>query len=153
MIYTPMALRAATSAAFPVAKTRQTKAMHNTYVASLGRKSVRFAPVIMRFGSLLDELELAETEGRSPRLRVGKERTLSTSRFTRFCRAHALHNAGQWNGVCVYTRPEFVWPPLSCDPMRVLSSGRSFRKSGNQPLHKLRSNSRIPSPLKDIANL
>lgn len=45
--------------------------MHKTYIALAEPDNVVVSPVNMPFGSLLEELELAETNGRAPKLRLG----------------------------------------------------------------------------------
>ena len=84
--------------------------MHKSFVIRIGPKSVALMPAKMNFSSLLEELELAEVEGRAPRLRVGSIRKLTTTAFAEFCRKHGLIEASGWDGFCVFTKPDFLWP-------------------------------------------
>lgn len=88
----------------------ETKFMQKTYIAWTQSKTIRVLPVRMPFTRLLDELELAESETRSPRLRLAGGFRLSKQEFGQFCRRNLLHLAGQWNGLSVYVRPDFIWP-------------------------------------------
>ena len=84
--------------------------MDNTYIAMAGSGTILVKPAKMRFGDLLDELESAEVAGRPPKLRLGAGRRSSKRGFERFCRRNDLHFAGRWQGVCVFIRPDFIWP-------------------------------------------
>jgi hypothetical protein len=64
----------------------------------------------MPFSELLDELELAEANGKPPRVRLGDGHRFSKKEFGRFCQINLLRLAGQWSGLSVYVRPDFIWP-------------------------------------------
>ncbi len=84
--------------------------MQKTYIAWTQSKTIRGLPVKMPFMRLLDELERAEDDARSPKLRLGGGFTCSRREFGRFCQRNLLHLAGQWSGFAVYVRPDFIWP-------------------------------------------
>ena len=89
----------------------ETKFMHKSYIIRMGTKLVELRPVKMKFASLLEELESAEAEGRQPRLRVGSVRKVTPAVFAEFCRRHGLIETSGWDGFCVFTKPDFLWPP------------------------------------------
>lgn len=91
-------------------KRRQTKFMQKTYVAWTQSTLIQVLPVKMPFLRLLDELERSESIGRDPKLKLGPGFRLSRRDFGQFCQRNLLHLAGQWNGISVYVRPDFIWP-------------------------------------------
>ena len=89
----------------------ETKFMHKSYIIRMGTKLVELRPVKMNFACLLEELEYAEAQCRQPRLRVGSVRKVTPAVFAEFCRRHGLIETGGWDGFCVFTKPDFLWPP------------------------------------------
>lgn len=90
--------------------TAKQKLMEKTFLTWTQSKTVRVLPATMPFMRLLDELERAESEARKPNLRLAGGFKLSKLEFRQFCRHNLLHLAGEWGGLSVYVRPDFIWP-------------------------------------------
>ncbi len=115
-------------------KRAKQRLMHKIFVARFGCNSVELKPVRMTFHRMLDELEQAEEEGRTPRLHVGRNRTLSMPDFEEFCREHALIEAGEYEGLRVFIKPDFIWPPpqRANYPGYLAYAGKSAHERANR---------------------